>query len=129
VQAAIKNLEQFPSAGVVTVIGFHERANAMNMRWISCSAAAVTVAAFMSAGGAQAAMSPVVHYGDPSVQRVDCAAGFHIGPLGACIIGTEEEPHDKVIERRATDEGCETKSVQRSDAMGNSETRTKSNCD
>jgi hypothetical protein len=100
----------------------------MNMHWITGSAAALAIAALTSASPVQAAMSPVVHNDTSIVQRVDCAIGFHVGPAGGCIIGTEEH-HDRVIERRATDEGCETKSVHRSDDMGNSETRTKTNCD
>jgi hypothetical protein len=100
----------------------------MNMHWITGSAAAFAIGVLMSSGGAQAAMSPAVHYDTSNVQRVDCAVGFHLGPAGACIIGTEEH-HEKVIERRATDDGCETKTVHRSDGMGNSETRSKTNCD
>lgn len=100
----------------------------MNMQRIIGSTAALAIGALMSTGGAQAAMSPAIHNDTSIVQRVDCAVGFHIGPAGACIIGTEER-HEKVIERRATDDGCETKTVHRSDGMGNSETRTKSNCD
>jgi hypothetical protein len=93
----------------------------------SCAAAAV-MAAFISASPAQAAMAPITHYGAPGVQHVDCDVGFRLGPLGTCVIGTEER-HDRVIEEhRAADEGCETKSVNRTDAAGNSETRTKTNC-
>lgn len=100
----------------------------MNMRWIIGSAAVAAIAALTSGGAAQAAMSPAVHYDTSSVQRVDCAVGFHLGPAGACIIGNDEH-HDRVIERRATDEGCETKTVHRSNGMGDSETHTRTNCD
>ncbi len=73
-------------------------------------------------------MMPSSQQGTPAVQHVDCDVGFHLGPLGSCIIGTEER-HDRVIdEHRAADEGCETKSVKRTDSDGNTETRTKTNC-
>jgi len=95
---------------------------------ITSCAAAVAMAAFFSAGSAQAAMAPTAHYGAPDVQHIDCAIGFHVGPVGSCIIGNEEH-HERVIEEhRATDEGCETKSVNRTDSDGNSETHTKTNC-
>jgi hypothetical protein len=99
-------------------------------------AAAAAVAAFMSAGPTQASMYPATHYGAPNVHHVDCAVGFHIGPLGTCVVGVDdrppprEPPPDRIIEHRSVDEGgCETKSVHRTDAVGNSETRTKTNCD
>ena len=100
----------------------------MNIRWITGSAATVAIGVLASGGGAQAAMSPTVHYDTSSVQRVDCAVGFHLGPAGACILGTEEH-HERVIERRATDEGCQTKTVHRSDDMGHSETHSRTDCD
>lgn len=100
----------------------------MNMNWIIGSAAAVTVAAFMSAAPASAAMAPAMFHTHPAIQHVDCAVGFHIGPAGACIIGVEEE-HDRVIERRATDDDCATKTVKRTNGEGDSVTRTTKNCD
>jgi hypothetical protein len=99
----------------------------MLLHTITRGSAAVAIATLLSFTPAQAAMSPALHTEDASVQRVDCAVGFHIGPAGACVIGTEER-HDTVIERRAADEGCRTKSVTRSDDTG-TETRTKTNCD
>ena len=39
-----------------------------------------------------------------------------------------EYPGDRVIERRSSDEGCETRQVKRTDPDGNTETRTSSNC-
>ena len=102
----------------------------MNMRGIIGVSTAASLAALLSGGAAQAAMSPDIHHQAAGVQRVDCAVGFHIGPAGACILGDEEHrDHDKVIERRATNEGCETKTVRRSDDMGDSETHTKTDCD
>src|SRR5665213_1149559 len=98
----------------------------MNMQWITSSAAALAIAALMSGGAAQAAMSPAIHNDTSMVQRVDCAVGLHIGPAGGCILGTDDH-HDKVIERRATDDGCQTKTVQRSDNMRNRDTHPKPN--
>ena len=100
----------------------------MNIHWITGSAAAVAIAVLTFGGAAQAGMSPAVHYDTSGVQRVDCAVGFHLGPAGACILGTEE-PRERVIERRATDDGCQTRTVHRSDDMGNSETRSRTDCD
>jgi len=99
---------------------------------ITYSAAIAAFALALSAGASQAAMAPATHFDGSNIQRTDCAVGFHLGPAGACIIGTPDvEPAPRVIEEhRAThDEGCETRSVQRSDPMGNTETRTKTNCD
>jgi hypothetical protein len=101
----------------------------VNIRSISAAAAATAFAGLLSLGSAEAAMAPAFKYGDTSFQRVDCAVGFHIGPAGICIIGTDEEHHDTVIERRSSDEGCQTKSVRKSDDMGNTETHTTTNCD
>ena len=101
----------------------------MNVHWITCSAVALTVAAFASAAPANAAMAPAFQHLNPAVQHVDCAVGFHIGPAGACVLGVEEEHHDRVIERRATDEDCATKTVKRTNGEGDSVTRTTKNCD
>lgn len=98
----------------------------MNIRRIASSAAAVSVAAFMSAAPAGAAMSPALTSSNSAVQHVDCAVGLHIGPAGGCILGTDE--HRDADEHRAADDGCETKSVKRTDSDGNSETKTKTNC-
>jgi hypothetical protein len=104
----------------------------MFVQKITACAAAATIAAFMSVGGAQAAMSPVVHYGTANVQHVDCAVGFHLGPLGTCVIGADDRPPPDaappVVEHRSVDEGCQTKSINRTDSEGNSETKTKTNC-
>ena len=94
---------------------------------LTSGAATVAIASLLIFTPAQAAMMPAIHSDNDVVQRVDCAVGFHIGPAGACILGTEEH-HDTVVEHRAADEGCETKSVTRSDDSG-TETRTKTNCD
>jgi hypothetical protein len=101
----------------------------MNMHWITSSVAAVTIATFMSAAPAHAAMTPRMHTGTSILQHVDCAVGFHIGPAGACILGAEEEHHDVVIEKRGADEGCSTKTVKKTNGEGDSVTKTTSNCD
>ena len=99
-------------------------------------AAAAAIASFISISATQAAMSPIKHYGEtPPGPHVDCAVGFHIGPAGACVIGTDDgaapPPPDRpvVIERRATDEGCQTRSVKKENSLGDSETHTQTNCD
>ena len=98
------------------------------LKLMSCGAA-IAFAASISVGPTQAAMYPISPSSGPQAIPVDCAVGFHIGPAGACVLGTEER-HDRVIEeRRATDEGCATHSVNRTDAAGNSETHTTTNCD
>jgi hypothetical protein len=108
--------------------GIHEREKFMSKVWTSCAAAA-TVAMFLNIAPASAAMSPVIPHGVPDVQQADCAVGFQLGPAGACILGTPDHvEHDRVIENRSSDEGCETKSVKRTDASGNSETHTATNC-
>lgn len=103
-------------------------------QFIGCSAAAIIGAGalFATATGVQATMLPASHYATSYVQHVDCALGAHIGPLGACIIGTDDNP-PVVVEHRTADapqggDGCSTKSVTRTDGAGNTETRTNSNC-
>jgi hypothetical protein len=105
-------------------------------RLIGCSAAALVGAGAMlaSVAATQATMLPVSRYATPYVQHVDCAVGAHIGPLGACILGNDDNA-PVVVEPRAVDapnpqgaDGCATKSVTRTDAEGNSETKTKTNC-
>jgi hypothetical protein len=46
-------------------------------------------AMLLAATTAQAAMSPspAARYSTPDIQLAWCAAGFHVGPLGACIGG------------------------------------------
>lgn len=100
---------------------------------ITGCATAAAVAAFLSIGASQAAMSPVVPNGASNVQRVDCAVGFHLGPVGTCIVGVDNPPPPPpdrvVIEHHDTvDQGCETKTINRTDSAGNSETKTKTNC-
>jgi hypothetical protein len=106
----------------------------MSLRQLMGGSAAAIVGAgalLASVVAAPASMLPASHFATPNVQRVDCAVGAHIGPLGGCILGTDDHP-PVVIERRAADvpdpNGCGTKSVTRTDADGNSETKTKTNC-
>ena len=100
----------------------------------------VSLAALLGAGtlfvavtGAQAGMSPIPLRTTSSVQVVDCAVGAHVGPLGGCILGTDDRP-PVVVEHRSADApvrdepGCTTKSIQRTDDAGNTETKTKTNC-
>jgi len=102
----------------------------MNLHKLVGSSAVAVVAAgtmFASVAPTQAFMFPIARDATPNIQRVDCAVGAHIGPLGGCILGTDD-PHPAVVERRDDSVGCGTKSVTRTDAAGNSETKTKSNC-
>lgn len=71
-------------------------------------------------------MYPIARDATPYVQQVDCAVGLHIGPAGGCILGNDEPRHEGVEHR--DDGGCDTKSVRKEDSMGNSETKTKTNC-
>ena len=71
----------------------------------------------------------------PYIQKVDCAVGAHIGPLGACIFGDDHPrtvvatPAPAVVpDDAAPGDGCASKSVNRTDAAGNSETRTVTRC-
>ena len=100
--------------------------------------ASIALASLISIGSTQAAMAPAANAGNANVRYVDCAVGFHIGPAGACILGVDKDPPPPppraivvdpppVVEHN--EGGCETKSVNRTDAEGNSETKTKSNCD
>jgi hypothetical protein len=100
----------------------------MLVRTIMGSAATAAFVALLSLTPAQAAMSPSVQFDRPSVQRVDCAVGFHIGPAGGCIIGTEEH-HDTVIEKRGASDDCATKTVKRTNGEGDSVTKSTTNCD
>jgi hypothetical protein len=103
------------------------------------STAAVMAAGLVlaSAGTMQAAMLPAPVKATSYIQHVDCAIGAHIGPLGACIFGDSgDAPPPAVIERRAADApvvvepngGCTTTSVKRTNSVGDSETKTKTNC-
>jgi hypothetical protein len=103
---------------------------------IACSAAALIGAGAVLAPVAttQAAMLPVSRLATPYVQYVDCAIGAHIGPLGGCIVGHDDNP-PVVVEHHVVDapdpqaaDGCSTKSVTRTDGAGNTETHTKTNC-
>jgi len=103
---------------------------------IGCSAAALVGAGAILATVAttKAVTLPVTRLAAPYIQNVDCAIGAHIGPLGACIIGNDDNP-PVVVEHRVVDapdpqaaDGCSTKSVTRTDSSGDSETRTKTNC-
>ena len=80
-------------------------------------------------------MLPVPRYAASYVQHVDCAVGAHLGPLGACIVGNDDNGAPAMVEHRSADvpdqrdtNGCASKSVTRTDDTGNSETKTKTNC-
>ena len=97
-----------------------------------CGASAA-LASLISIGSTQAAMAPAVNAGGPNVHYVDCAVGLHIGPAGACILGGDNDappppPRAVVVAPAPNDGGCVTQSVNRTDAEGNSETKTRSNC-
>jgi len=95
---------------------------------VSSSAAAIVAAGamFASVAPTQAFMFPIARDAAPNIQLVDCAAGFRLGPIGTCILGTDEPRHDG--DHRDANGGCDTKSMTKTDAAGNSETKTKTNC-
>jgi len=112
---------------------------------LSGSAASIIGVGFIlaSAASAQATMLPARTAETTSIVHVDCAIGAHVGPVGGCILGTDNPPPQPVIvERRAADvpvveatppadapaSGCASKSVTRTDSMGNSETKSATNC-
>jgi hypothetical protein len=104
---------------------------------IGGSAAAIVGAGTIlaSVAVAQAAMLPVPQYATPYVQHIDCAVGAHLGPLGACVVGNDDNRAPAMVEHRSADVpdrhdagGCDTKSVTRNSDTGNSETKTKTNC-
>ena len=109
----------------------------MSLRQLIGRSAAALVGAgalLVSVATTQATMLPVSRYATPNVHYVDCAIGAHIGPLGACIIGHDDNP-PVVVEHRVIDapdpqgvDGCTTKSVTRTDGSGDTETHTKTNC-
>jgi len=107
------------------------------VKFVGCGVSAA-LASWISIGSTQAAMAPTVGAGNPNVQYADCAVGFHIGPAGACILGADNDPppppravivDPPPVVVQPNDGGCVTKSVKRTDSEGNSETKTKSNCD
>lgn len=121
----------FPS-----MVDAHSEGMIMSLRQlIGRSAAALvgTGALLASVATSQAAMLPVSHLATPYVQYVDCAIGAHVGPLGACIIGSDDSP-PVVVEHRVdapnsqSSDGCSTKSVTKTDGTGDTETHTKTNC-
>ncbi len=103
-----------------------------------------SVAAVVGAGAAlawiaaaQAMTPPPPRHSAFDVQPVDCALGAHIGPLGGCILGNDDDRRPVVIERHdadaaprdpATPDGCTSRSVTTTDGMGNSQTKTQTNC-
>jgi hypothetical protein len=99
---------------------------------IGCTAVVGAGAMLATVAVAQATMVPISRPATPYIQHVDCAVGAHVGPLGGCILGNDD---NRPPEHRAVDapdardaDGCQTKSVTRSDDAGNSETKTKTNC-
>jgi hypothetical protein len=96
---------------------------------MGCSAAAIISvgAIFTTVVPMQAAVLHAGVYAPTDIRHVDCAVGAHIGPVGGCILGADD-PHPVVVEHHDDNVGCETKSVTRQDAAGNTETKTKTNC-
>jgi homoserine kinase len=121
-----------------TAIEAQKEGKVMTLRQLmGCSAAAAVGAGAMlaSIATAEATMLPATNYATSYVQHVDCAVGAHVGPLGGCILGTDNPNPPVIVEHRSADvpaapdqDGCASKSVTRTDGMGNSETKTKTNC-
>jgi hypothetical protein len=113
---------------------------------IAALAGAFITCASMTAGHAGILNAPLD--AKLAIHNVDCAVGMHIGPVGACVGGSEEAvlKHTDapvVIERRTADaptdvtteksvthdaNGCTTKTIEKTDDMGNSAAKSKSNC-
>jgi hypothetical protein len=102
---------------------------------IGCSSATLVGAGAILASVAttQAVTLPVTRHATSNFQHVDCAIGAHVGPLGTCIIGSDDSP-PVVVEHRVdapysqSSDGCSTKSVTKTDGTGDTETHTKTNC-
>ena len=62
--------------------------------------ASAALASPKSIGSTQAAMAPAVNAGNANVHYVDCAVGFHIGPAGACILGSDNDKLVASVSRR-----------------------------
>ena len=107
-------------------------------KFVICGAGAA-VASLLTLGAAEAAMSTPAQVGVKApIERVDCAVGFHIGPLGTCVIGVENaapppaavvvDPPPAVVENPGPAGGCETQSVKKENAQGESVTHSRTNC-
>jgi hypothetical protein len=94
---------------------------------VGCSAVVALGAMFAAIVPTQATMYHT-QCSTPFIQHVDCASDFHFGPVGTGVIGTGDPPPPAVIERCDDNVGCETKSVTKQDASGNSMTKTRTNC-
>jgi hypothetical protein len=66
---------------------------------LGCSTAVMAGVMLTWVAPTKAFLYPVAPAATSYIQHVDCAAGFHVGPVGTCVIGTDE-PHDRVMERR-----------------------------
>jgi len=84
-------------------------------------------AVFASAATAGAAFLPTTRFAINHVQHVDCAVGAHIGPLGACIFGSPYSDNRRAVD--APREGCSTQTVERTDGMGDSVAKSRTECD
>jgi hypothetical protein len=106
-----------------------------SIQFMGCSLAAMAGAGalFASVATTEAAMLPRTNFTTNYIQRADCAVGAHIGPLGTCILGAPDPDQRPVIERRAVEapprEGCTTKTVRKENGMGDSVTKSRTDCD
>jgi hypothetical protein len=104
------------------------KGNVMTLQKLAgCSAIVAISAMFASVAPTQATMYHTTDFSTPYVQRVDCAVGFHLGPVGTCVVGADE-PRAAVVEHRDDNAGCEKKTITKQDSDGNSMTKTKTNC-
>src|SRR5579883_3243045 len=89
------------------------KGDTMSVQRLTGCATAAAILGFITVGAAQASMYPAVNHPASNLHHIDCAVGFHIGPLGTCVIGDDSgppppPPPDRVIiEHRSADEGCE----------------------
>ena len=63
-------------------------------KYLGCSTAVMAGVMLTWVAPTKAFLYPVAPAATSYIQHVDCAAGFHVGPVGTCVIGTDE-PHDR----------------------------------
>ena len=101
---------------------------------------AIAALGFGSTFASAVTMTPAQPQAPSYVQAVDCAVGAHIGPAGVCLLGNDQPPPvvvqpapvvvapDSDNAAAPPPNGCASSSVTATDTMGNSQTRTNTQC-